>query len=394
MNKPVTPPVSLPDLATFRQRVAAFLDGEMTEAIRSQQPMEQGLGPEGRAFARKLGATGWLGAGWPIEYGGSGGSIEYEIVLTQEFARRRACIPNVIARMMAGPVILARGSERLKREFLPRIARGEIEFSLGYTEAQAGSDLSALTMAAEERDDCYVINGQKIYQTESHYADYHWLAVRTSTETASHQGITLIVVDQKAPGVTVHPMQTLGGEQTNTVFYDGVRVPKYRVVGECGRGFYYLMEALDRERILLVQSASLVPTLRKLVGYTATARRRGESIAADPTVRRRLARLAVEIAAAHALERHAQNLMIAEKPTDYVASIVKLFASELRQRLAFAALDTLGATARLQPESLEAPLNGEIAHLLCASVIDTIGAGTSEILRNVIATRGLSLPRK
>lgn len=384
---------SLLDIDDFRQRLRLFLAEEMTPELRRQNPMDKGLRKEGRELARKLGELGWLGVGWPTEYGGSGGSIEYEIVLAQEFARHQTAVPNVVARMMAGPVILRRGSEAMKREFIPRIARGEIEFALGYTEPNAGSDLSALSMYAEEFEDHFRINGQKTFQTESHYADYHWLAVRTDRQAAHHNGITLMVVDQRAPGITIHGMDTLGGERTNTVFYDDVRVPKSRVVGECGRGFHYVMEALDFERIMLIQSAALVPIVRGLIEHTANALRNGKSLAQDDSIRRRIAWMTVELEAAQAYERHAQKLVADSKPLDYVASIVKLFSSELRQKVAYTSLDILGSRGRLEQDTQGAPMNGEISRLVRASVVDTIGAGTSEILRNIIATRGLGLPR-
>lgn len=384
----------LPELAEFRRLVGEFLDSELDETVRRQQAMDQGVGPEGRQMLRRLGATGWLGAGWPKEYGGSGGSVAYEIVLAQEFARRQALVPNVVARFMAGPVILKHGSEALKQEFLPRIARGEIEFALGYTEPQAGSDLSALSMRAVDKGDHYLVSGQKTFQTESHYADYHWLAARTEGTASGHHGISLLVVDQRSPGIELHAMETLGGERTNTVFYDSVRVPKNRLVGESGRGFYYLMEALDNERILMVQSAGLVPVLERIVRHTANHHRGNKRLSDDSAVRRRLAFLAVELEAAQSLERYAQGLVVNRQSLDYVASIVKLFASELRQRLGYAALDTLGSAGRLERDSHGAPLGGEIAHLARSAVVDTIGAGTSEVLRNVIATRGLGLPRQ
>lgn len=163
----------------FQRRLCEFLDRELTEEIRRQHPLDLGLGAEGRRFMRRLGAAGFLGAGWPAAYGGSGGGVSREILLSQEFARREAYVPNSVARLMAGPVILRHGSEAMKREFLPRIAQGEIEFSLGYTEPSAGSDLAALRMRAVRDGDHFVIFGQKLFNTQSHYADYHWLAVRT-----------------------------------------------------------------------------------------------------------------------------------------------------------------------------------------------------------------------
>jgi hypothetical protein len=383
-----------PDEESFRRDLGEFLDRELTVEIRRQNPLDLGLGPEGRAFALKLGEKGWLGLGWPVEYGGSGGSLVHEVILVQELARREAYVPNSVARLMAGPVILRHGSEEMKRDFLPRIARGEIELALGYTEPEAGSDLSAMRMRAKEDGDCFVISGQKIFQTECHFADYHWLAARTDPEARKHKGISLFLVDQRAPGITIHGMETLGGERTNTVFYDDVRVPKNRLVGEENQGFYYMAEALDYERLMLFQNCRLQPVLGRLVQYAKTHDRNGRPLADDAGVRRRLAQMAVEIEAALSLEERALDLLQNGDSLDYQASIVKLFGSELRQRFAYLGLDILGSRGTLERYAPGAPLEGEFAHLARASVVDTIGGGTSEILRNVIATRGLGLPRE
>ena len=234
----------------FRKELGEFLDKELTEEIARQNWEDKGLGPEGREFARKLGAKGWLGLGWPKEYGGQGGSPMYEFILVTELARRGAHIPNDIARLMGGPTILRHGSEELKKEFLPRIARGEIEFALGYTEPQAGSDLAALEMRAVEDGDDYIMNGQKMFNTECHYADYHWLAARTDPDAPRHRGISLFVVDMNSPGITIRPLWTMSGERTNEVFYDNVRVPKRRMVGEKNRGFFASEDSKVTERIL------------------------------------------------------------------------------------------------------------------------------------------------
>lgn len=385
-----TPPL---DDETFRRELCAFLDRELTELIRRQNPLDLGLSSEGREFALKLGARGWLGLGWPREYGGSGGTLAQEVILVQELARREAYVPNSVARVMAGPVILRHASEAMKRAFLPRIARGEIEFALGYTEPEAGSDLGAMRMRALEMDECFIISGQKIFQTESHFADYHWLAARTNFEVADYRGISLFVVDQNAPGITIHPMQTLGGERTNTVFYDEVRVPKDRLVGVKNRGFYYMAEAIDYERLMLFQNCRLQPALTRLVRQAHEQCRNGQPLTSDVSVRRRLAQMAVEIEAALSLEEHALDLLRGGEPVDYQASICKLFGSELRQRFANCGLDILGSRARLERETPQAPLNGEFAQIARCSVIDTIGGGTSEIMRNVIARRALGLPR-
>ncbi|MEM1155973.1 MAG: acyl-CoA dehydrogenase family protein, partial [Pseudomonadota bacterium] len=307
-------------------------------------------------------------------------------------AKRGGCMPNPIARFCCGPVILRRGSEEMKRSFLPRIASGEIEFALGYTEPGAGSDLASMRMQVEDAGDHFVISGQKIYQTESHYADYHWLAARTAPD-AGHRGISLFIVDQNDPRIEIQPMNTLGGERTNTVFYDEVPVPKSRLVGELNRGFYYMVEALDFERLTLVLNAQLQPVFAELIDYVKTHSRHGRPLAEDDSVRRRLAQMAIELDVVSAVEQHAYTLIEDDKPLDFEASIAKLLGSELRQRFAYSGLDILGNRGRLERDFPTAPLQGELAHLSRASVLDTIGGGTSEIMRNTIAARALEMPQ-
>jgi len=382
-----------PEEEAFRREVSDFLKAELNEELRRQHALDKGLGPEARAFNRKIGQKGWLGLGWPKEYGGSGGSLIYEVILIQEFARHEAHIPNEIARYMAGPTILHFGSEEMKKDFLPRIVAGEIEFGLGYTEPPAGSDLVAMQMRAVEEGDYFVIDGQKTFNTESHYADYHWLAAKTNPKGPRHESISLFVVDQRAPGIDIRPLETLGGERTNEVYYDNVKVPKSRLVGEKNKGFFYMVNALNYERLALFQMERLFPTLNRLIQYTKETRRNGVLLADDPVVRNKLAQLVVEAEVGKCLEYKALSLLI-DGRIDYEAGVVKLFGSELRQRLCYKAMEILGQFGFLEEGSPWAPLKGEIARLCRASVVDTIGGGTSEIIRNITAMRGLRLPRK
>lgn len=377
----------------FRQQVSDFLNEELNDELRRQHALDKGLGPEARAFALKLGATGWLGLGWPKEYGGSGGSVIDEYILVTEFARHEAHIPNEIARFMGGPTILHHGSEELKKEFLPRIARGEIEFGLGYTEPQAGSDLMMMEMRAIEDGDYFIINGQKTLNTESHYADYHWLAAKTDLNAPRHKSMSMFVVDQRSPGITIRPIWTLGGERTNEVFYDDVRVPKSRLVGEKNRGFYYMVNALNYERLTLYQVERFTPLLRRLVQYTKENRRNGRVLADDHVVRQKLAQIAVEIEVGQCIEFQAFAAIVEGREPDFEAGIVKLVASELQQRLGYAAMDIMGFHGRLEEGSKWASLKGEISRLCRSGVLATIGGGTSEIIKNITATRGLGLPR-
>ena len=383
-----------PEEEAFRQDVRDFLEEELTDEIRRQHGLDKGLGPEAREFNRKIGAKGWLGLGWPEEYGGSGGSLKYEVILIQELARHEAYIPNTVARYLAGPTILHFGSEEMKKEFLPRIARGEIEFALGYTEAPAGSDLMAMQIRAVEEGDFFIINGSKSFNTGCHFADYHWLAAKTNPTGPRHQQISLFVVDQRAPGIEVRPLWTMGGERTNEVYYDNVMVPKSRLVGEENQGFSYMIAALNYERLAVIQIEKFFPIINRLVNYAKETRRNGTLLADDPLVRQKLAQLTVEAEMCRCIEYKALALLIDGSIPDYEAGIVKLIGSEFHQRLGYMGMEVLNHFGLLEEDSDWAPLKGEISRICRGSVPVTIGGGTSEIIRNVTAMRALDLPMK
>jgi len=382
-----------PEQEKLRQRVSDFLDRELTDEIRKQHPMGTGLGPEGRAFARKLGAEGLMGIGWPKEYGGSGGTFADEYVLVTEFARHGARVPMECARLMGGPAILRFGSEAMKQEFLPRIARGEIEFGLGYTEPQAGSDLMMMEMRAVQDGDDYIINGQKMFNTACHYADYHFLAVKTDFTAPRHSSMSMFVVDQRAPGITIRPLWSLGGERTNEIFYDNVRVPKSRLIGEKNMGFLYLLTALNHERLLLFPIEWYKPVLQRLIKYTKETRRNGRLLADDPVVRQKLADIAIELEVIYCIQCQAFSMISNGGEPDFETGLAKLMGSELTVRLGYCAMDIMGFPGRLGEGSKEAPLNGEMDWFCKESILATVGGGSSEIQRNLLAMRGLGLPR-
>jgi len=383
-----------PEEEAFRQEVRNFLEAELTDEIRRQHATDKSPGPEAKEFSRKLGAKGWIGLGWPEEYGGSGGSLIYEVILLQELARQETYIPCINARFMAGPTILHFGSEEMKKEFLPRIARGEIEFALGYTEPPAGSDLMAMQIRAVDEGDFFVINGTKIFNTGCHYSEYHWLAAKTNPTGPRHQQISLFVVDMDAPGIEVRPLISLGGERTNEVYYDNVKVPKSRLVGEKNQGFPYMVHALNYERLSLCQIERYLPTLNRLVNYAKETRRNGMLLADDPLIRNKLAQLAVEVEVCKCIEYKALAMMIDGSTPDYETGIVKLVSTELFQRMGYAGMEILDLFGLLEEDSDLAPLKGEIVRICRASVLGTIGGGSSEIIRNVTAMRALDLPRK
>jgi alkylation response protein AidB-like acyl-CoA dehydrogenase len=380
----------------FRERLGNFLDRELTEEIARQNWEDRGVGPEAREFSRKLAASSFLGMSWPKEYGGQGLSPAYDFIVIDELGRRwGAHIPLDVGYTMVGHTILRRGSEKLKKEFLPRIIRGEIEFCLGYTEPNAGSDLASMKMRAVEKGDDYILNGQKTFNTEAHYADYHWVAARTdfSPDVPKHRGISLFIVDMNSPGVTVRPLRTMSGEQTNEVFYENVRVGRHRLVGEKNKGFYYMMEAIDSERNHVFTPFRLLPILEELILYARETRFMGKRLAEDPVIRDKLAQAAMELEVAQVLADHSRWMESNELPMTYEPEITKVFVSELEQRLVDTGMQILGHYGQLEEGSKWVPLRGRIEWYFLHSFMTTIGAGTSEIGRNVIAQRGLGLPR-
>jgi hypothetical protein len=298
---------------------------------------------------------------------------------------------NLVGAYMAGPAILRVGSEEMKKEFLLPIARGEVEFALGYTEPQAGSDLMSLSLRAEDKGDFFLLNGQKTFNTHCHVAEYHWLAARTDFDAPKHKGISLIIVDLKSPGITIRPMITMGGWRVNEVFYDDVQVPKKNLVAEKNKGFYYLMEALDFER--MAPPGNFRRLFEEIVKYAKETMVNGRSLYKNFLIRQKLAEVAVELEVAKLLYYNLPYLLDKGKVPNYQSAMEKLFMSEVTQRIASTGMEILGLYGQLKAESKGAPLNGMVEHLYRWTVVETIYAGTSEIMRNIIALRGLGLPR-
>ncbi len=272
------------------------------------------------------------------------------------------------------------------------IAQGKVEFCLGYTEPQAGSDLSSIKMKAVEDGDNFIINGQKTFNTHAHTADYHWLAVITDPSASRYQGMSLMIVDLKSPGVTIRPLITMAGWQTNEVYYDDVIVPKKNIVGDMNMGFLYLMRALDYERMYPLSAFSRM--VDYIIEYAKETEVDGKPLSKDPLIRQKLAQLEIEIEAnTHLYFRLAYMLDSGQTP-NYQASIQKLFATETAQNITNTAMETLGMFGLLKSGSKWAALEGKIENLYRSSVVETIYAGTSEVQRNIIAQRGLELPRK
>jgi len=382
-----------PEEQKLLEDVRRFLKSESTPALLSES-QELGYiygGREGRKFIQKFAARSWLTPNWPEKYGGLGMSATVSFAIREEMAL--AGVPLIfVAAHMAGPTIMHFGSEEMKREWLLPIARGEVEFCLGYTEPQAGSDLSALNIRAADRGDSFLVNGQKTFNTHAHVADYHWLAALTAPEASKYRGMSLMIVDLKSPGITIRPMITLAGWQTNEVFYDDVVVPKKNLVGELNMGFLYVMHALDYERMFPLAAYGRI--LNEIIGYARETRVNGQPLSKNPFVRQKLAQRVIEVEANRHLYYRLAHMLDSGQVPNYQASMQKLFATETAQRIANTGMEILGLFGQLKKGSKWAVLSGQVEKFYRSSVVETIYAGTSEVQRNIIALRGLGLPRK
>ena len=349
--------------------------------------------PKRRAFMRKIGERGWLGMTWPKEYGGGEGSGIYEFLLNERLAVAGA--PQIGKGVgIIGKTIIRHGSEKLKREFLPKILRNEVEFAIGYSEPQAGSDAAAMALRATRDGDGWRLNGQKMFTTSAHFADWYWVGARTDLDAPKHHGISLFLLRMDDPGLTVHPMPTIGNELTNQVFFDDVYVGNDYLVGELNKGFQYISEALDLERFTMFTFSPIEKRVELLCEYVASEERDGKPLRADPVVRQKIAQLVTqtEVARVLGLRFVTESLKGGAAPT-CEASEYKLYATELSRRIADVSMDITGPGSQLRVHTEDAPMKGRAESTYRYTVIDTIGGGASEIQKNIIARRKLGLPR-
>jgi len=358
-----------------------------------RQPAYLAYSPE---FTRKLAQKGWLGLGWPKEYGGQGRPYREQLVYNEELGYHGAPIGcHFLAETIAGPTLMRVGSPEQKKEYLPQILAGETTFCLGYTEPGAGSDLASLQARAVAKGNDYVISGQKMFITLAHHAHYCLLAARTDPDAPKHRGISLFIMDMKTTGITVRPTLTIGDMLVNDIFLDDVRVPKTAIVGEKNQGWNYLGTALDYERAYSAAAAAyLQRTFEALLEYAKETRRNGQPLSKDPRVRHKLAQLAIELQVGRMFGYRVAWLLEKGGVPFHEASIGKVFTSELERRLTSIGMEITGLYGQLREGSQWAPLQGSMERACQLAFMVTIGGGTSEIQRSIIAIMGLGLPRR
>ncbi len=388
-----------PEQEAFRQELRQFLKRELPAdwhgVSHDAAWTDEGF-RWGKHFARRLGERGWLTVSWPKEYGGLGLSVIHYLIFREEMAYHE--IPGVTVGVggtdWAGPTLLKVGTEAQKKRYLTKISRGEEWWCTGYSEPGAGSDLASLKTRAVRGGDEYVVNGQKIWTSGGHRADMCWLAARTDQDAPKHKGISVFIVDMKSPGVTVRPIITLAGfHYFNEIFFDNVRVPAANLVGQENGGWYILAMALDFERSGIRYAATTRRHLEEAVAYCRQTKQNSRCLYDDPLVRHKLADLAVDIEVQRLFAYRVAWMQERGIVPNKEASICKVFGTELIQKVERTILQVVGTAGQLKPGSRHAPLGGRPAMSWLSSTFETIAAGTSEVQRNIIAQRGLGLPR-
>jgi alkylation response protein AidB-like acyl-CoA dehydrogenase len=381
-----------PEEARFQSELRAWLKSNVP--ARGRGGTREAAGGERlrrmKAWQRKLHAAGYVGIGWPPEYGGRGATLMEQTILGEELSRARA--PGLVGTMgiqMVGPTLMRWGSEVQKRLLLPRILNADDVWCQGYSEPGAGSDLASLQTRAVRIDDAYVVSGQKIWTSNAQIADLMFCLVRSEPDAPKHKGISYLLIDMKSPGITVRPLvQMTGDAGFNEVFFDDVRVPAENLVGPPGEGWKVANTTLAHERNMLgstTQTQLLFDGLLRLAQRT----RRSE----QPLVRQRLAGLKIQVEALRWNAYRNLSSALRGRPAGIEASITKLATTELNHEIARAALELLGMLGPLYRGSRHLEDDGLWPYQFMFSLGMIIGGGTSQIQRNIIAQRGLGLPR-
>ena len=384
-----------PEQTQLEKEIKAYFEKNATLELHQEiDEFPEGEGPLCRQFVRQLGKDGWMGIGWPKEYGGQGrSSIDQYIFFDLALGYYHIPIP-MLALMTVGPTIMRVGTEEQKNRILPAILRGECVIAIAYTEPEAGTDLLSLKTTALRDGDHYVINGQKTFTSMGHSCDYFWLAVRTDPKAAKkYLGLSVFLVDAKTPGITVEPIKTVSGLLLNHEFFENVRVPKDSLIGEENKGAEYLFMQLAHERVMLVPHSFSLRALRDVTRWASRTRFNGGTVLDQPWVRNKLVDMALESEVLKLLNyRVAWMLTRGELPM-VESSMIKVFGSEHIRRATDVALQVMGLYGQLQTGSKWVPVRGRPEHVYRMQVLLTFGGGTNEVLRDMMAMMGLGLPR-
>lgn len=384
-----------PEQQALRQEIRDYYKRLFTPELRAEldAEWEEVGGPVFRKVVGRMGADGWLGIGWPREYGGQGRTAIEQFIFWDETYRARAPLP-VIAINTIGPTIMQFGTEQQKADLLPKILKGELFFAVGYSEPSAGTDLASLQTTAVRDGDEYVINGQKIFTTHAQDADYIWLAARTDPEAPKHKGISIILVPTDSPGFSLTPIYTLGGERTNATYYDNVRVPVSNRIGAENDGWRLLTSQLNHERITLATPGLADRLLDEVWGWASrTTAPDGGRMIDESWVQLNLARVYARLEALKVLNWRSAWSITAGVPNMAEASAVKVMGTEFFVECYRLLLEVVGAAGVIPAGEPGALFGGLLEQAYRGATTLTFGGGVNEVQRDIIAMAGLGLPR-
>ena len=390
------------DQEALRQELRAYYDELLTPEIKADLAREHGIGPRTREIVRQMGKDGWLGIGWPKEYGGQGRSEIEQFVFFDESMRARAPVPMLTVNTV-GPTIMNHGNDEQKARFLPQVLAGEVHFCIGYSEAEAGTDLAALKTRADLAEDGsgdYIINGSKLWTSLASDADYCWLAVRTDQEASKHGGLSMFLVDMKSQGIRIDPLELLSNHDINAVFFDDVRVPAENLVGGLNKGWKLITSQLNHERVTLCAPGMIEGAYESVLEWAReTARPNGKRVIDDEWVQINLAKVKAGL---HVLRL--MNWKVAWTQTEGMklnaadASTIKVYGTEFFLDAFRLLMEVMGQRGYLRVETdATSPgqlvADGMVETLYRSLLILTFGGGTNEIQRDLIGLFGLGLPR-
>ncbi|MGV9858912.1 acyl-CoA dehydrogenase family protein [Gordonia sp. NPDC003425] len=387
----------------LRRELRSYFAGLMTEERRAALVGGDGELGEGDAYrdvVAQMGRDGWLALGWPTEYGGQNRSMMDQLIFTDEAAIAGAPVPFLTINSVA-PTIMHYGTPEQKSFFLPRIAAGELHFSIGYSEPGAGTDLAALRTTAVRDGDEYVVNGQKMWTSLVQYADYIWLACRTDPATGEpggkkHRGISMLIVPTDSSGFSYTPVHTMSGVDTSATYYSDVRVPTTALVGDEGGGWPLVTNQLNHERVALCSAAPIQTALRETVAWAQQSKTGdGQRVIDSPWVRTNLARVHAKVEYLKLINwKIASVSSSGGSPSPADASATKVFGTEFATEAYRLLMEILGPAATLRQGSVGAHLAGRLERYQRTSLILTFGGGTNEIQRDIIGMLALGLPHQ
>jgi alkylation response protein AidB-like acyl-CoA dehydrogenase len=384
-----------PEQIALRDQLRGYFANVVTDKLREELRAGsggEGGGPEYRRILKQLANDGWLGIGWPKEYGGQGRSAIEQYIFGEEIQRVGFPLPFLTLGTV-GPTIMHYGNDEQRKRFLPPILKGDLHIAIGYSEPEAGTDLASLKTRAVRDGDDWIINGSKVFTSLADYADWIWLAARTDPDAKKHRGISMFMVPTTAPGYKCTPIWTMAGVRTNATYFENVRVPHANLIGGENNGWSLITGQLNFERVSLVNASSFETTQRDLLEWARTTKLAdGRRVIDQPWVQQNLARCQAHIEVLKLMNWKQAWASTKGMLHPAEASAAKVFGTEMAVKIYEWMMEVIGETSLVKEGSPAAVLRGRIERMFRAALILTFGGGTNEVQRDIIAMAGLRMP--